>query len=207
MRRFEVVRTERLVMRRWREEDREPFAAMNADPEVIRYFPALLDRAASDALADRIEQRFREQGFGLWALEVAAPGPASTELASTELSSTELSSTELASTGEFIGFTGLNPMPDGVPGAGGMEVGWRLARHAWHQGYATEAAVAAVGVAFQGAGLAEVWSMTAVVNEPSQAVMRRLGMAQHARFDHPAIEAGHPLRPHVAYRLERSFPA
>ena len=98
-------------------------------------------------------------------------------------------------------------MPDGVPGAGGMEVGWRLARHAWHQGYATEAAVAAVGVAFQGAGLAEVWSMTAAVNEPSQAVMRRLGMAQHARFDHPAIEAGHPLRPHVAYRLERSFPA
>ena len=217
MRRFEVVRTERLVMRRWREEDREPFAAMNADPEVMRYFPALLDRAASDALADRIEERFREQGFGLWALEVAAPGLAGTELAGTELAGTELAGTELAgtelagtelaSTGEFIGFTGLNPMPDGVPGAGGMEVGWRLARHAWHQGYATEAAVAAVGVAFQGAGLAEVWSMTAAVNEPSQAVMRRLGMAQHARFDHPAIEAGHPLRPHVAYRLERSFPA
>ena len=94
-------------------------------------------------------------------------------------------------------------MPDGVPGAGGMEVGWRLARHAWHQGYATEAAVATVGVAFQGAGLAEVWSMTAAANEPSQAVMRRLGMTQHARFDHPAIEAGHPLRPHVAYRLTR----
>ena len=96
MRRFEVVRTERLVMRRWREEDREPFAAMNADPEVMRYFPAPLDRAASDALADRIEERFREQGFGLWALEVAAPGLASTELASTELASTELASTELA---------------------------------------------------------------------------------------------------------------
>ncbi len=203
MRRFEVVRTERLLMRRWREEDRGPFAAMNADAEVMRYFPAPLDRAASDALADRIEERFREQGFGLWALEVAAPGPASTELASTELATTELATTELASTGEFIGFTGLNPMPDGVPGAGGMEVGWRLARHAWHQGYATEAAVAAVGVAFQGAGLAEVWSMTAAANEPSQAVMRRLGMTQHARFDHPAIQAGHPLRPHVAYRLTR----
>ena len=74
MRRFEVVRTERLVMRRWRGEDREPFAAMNADPEVMRYFPAPLGRAASDTLVDRIEERFREQGFGLWALEVAAPG-------------------------------------------------------------------------------------------------------------------------------------
>src|SRR6266436_4809272 len=128
VRRFDVVRTDRLVMRRWRESDRDPFAAMNSDPEVMRYFPALLDRAASDALVDRIEDLFQRQGFGLWAPEVAG--------------------TELANTGEFIGFTGLNPMPGGVPGAGGMEVGWRLARPAWHQGYATEAAAAAVGVAF-----------------------------------------------------------
>ncbi len=186
-RRFDVVRTERLVMRRWREEDRDPFAAMSADSEVMRYFPAPLDRAASDALVDRIEDRFRRQGFGLWALEVAAPEP--------------------AGTGKFIGFTGLNPMPDGVPGAGGTEVGWRLARHAWHQGYATEAARAAADVAFQGAGLAEIWSMTAAANQPSQAVMRRLGMTLHARFDHPAVEAGHPLRAHVAYRLRRTYPA
>src|ERR1700722_18470994 len=165
-------------MRRWREADREPFAALNADPEVMRYFPAPLDRAASDATVDRIEDLFRRQGFGLWALEVSA-------------------------TGEFIGFTGLNPMPGGVPGAGGMEVGWRLARGAWHQGYATEAAVAAAGVAFGGAGLAELWSMTAVGNQPSRAVMRRLGMSLHAHFDHPRVAAGHPLRPHVAYRLAR----
>jgi RimJ/RimL family protein N-acetyltransferase len=183
-RRFDTVRTDRLVMRRWREEDREPFAAMNADPEVMRYFPAPLDRGASDALVDRIEDLFQRQGFGLWALEVAATG--------------------LPSTGEFIGFTGLNPMPAGVPGAGGMEVGWRLARAAWHHGYATEAATAAAGVAFGGAGLAEIWSMTAVTNEPSQAVMRRLGMTPHARFDHPGVEAGHPLRPHIAYHLTRS---
>ena len=94
-------------------------------------------------------------------------------------------------------------MPPGVPGAGGMEVGWRLAAHAWHQGFATEAATAAVGVAFGGAGLAEIWSMTAVSNEPSRAVMRRLGMTLQAHFDHPRIEPGHPLRPHVAYRLGR----
>jgi RimJ/RimL family protein N-acetyltransferase len=200
-RRFDVIRTERLVMRRWREADREPFAAMNADPEVMRYFPAPLDRAASDAMVDRIEDLFRRQGFGLWALEMA-----STAVAAPELASTELASTELASTGEFIGFTGLNPMPDGVPGAGGMEVGWRLALHAWHQGYATEAAAASAGVAFQGAGLAELWSITAVLNEPSQAVMRRLGMTLDAYFDHPKVETGHPLRPHVAYRLQRSDP-
>ena len=218
-------------MRRWREDDREPFAAMNADPEVMRYFPAPLDRAASDALVDRIEDLFGRQGFGLWALEVAGPepghaelagpdpaqpgsrrpgtrqpetDPASTEPAGTDPASPEPASTEPASTGEFIGFTGLNPMPPGVPGAGGLEVGWRLARHAWHHGYATEAAMAAAGVAFEGAGVAEIWSMTAAANVPSQAVMRRLGMTLHTRFDHPAIEAGHPLRPHVAYRLARS---
>ncbi|HEV2452558.1 MAG TPA: GNAT family N-acetyltransferase [Streptosporangiaceae bacterium] len=177
-RRFDTVHTARLVMRRWRESDRESFAALNADPEVMRYFPARPDRAASDAAIDRMEDLFDRQGFGLWALEVAA-------------------------TGEFIGFTGLNPMPEGVPGAGGMEVGWRLARQAWHQGYATEAARAAVGVGFDGAGLAEIWSITAVLNEPSQAVMRRLGMVLYGHFEHPNVAAGHRVRPHVAYRLQR----
>ena len=134
--------------------------------------------AASNALIEMIETRFDRQGFGFWALEVAA-------------------------TGTFIGFTGLNPLPDGVPGAGGMEVGWRLARHAWHHGYATEAARAALGVAFDGVGLSEIWSMTAVLNEPSIAVMRRLGLTEVARFDHPGVPDGHPLRPHVAYRRAR----
>src|ERR1700733_12323986 len=163
-------------MRRWREADRQPFAALNADPEVMHYFPAPLDRAASDAMVDRIEDLFRRQGFGLWALEVSA-------------------------TAGFIGFTGLNPMPAGVPGAGGMEVGWRLARHAWHQGYASEAAAAAVDVGFNGIGLDEIWSMPAALNEPSQAVMRRLGMAPYAHFEHPGVAAGHALRPHIVYRL------
>jgi RimJ/RimL family protein N-acetyltransferase len=177
-RRFDTIRTDRLVMRRWRSADRDAYAAMNADPDVMRYFPATLDRAGSDASVDRMEELFDQQGFGLWALEVAG-------------------------TAEFIGFTGLNPMPDGVPGAGGMEVGWRLARQAWHQGYATEAAVAAVDVGFYGAGLDEIWSMTAVPNEPSQAVMQRLGMTPYAYFDHPRIQAGHPLRAHIVYRLQR----
>jgi RimJ/RimL family protein N-acetyltransferase len=176
---FDCIRTDRLVMRRWREADRDPYAALNADPEVMRYFPATLNRAESDASVDRIEALFERQGFGLWALEVAA-------------------------TGAFIGFTGLNPMPVGTPGVGDMEVGWRLARHAWHQGYATEAATAAVDVAFGGAGLDHIWSMTAVLNRPSQAVMLRLGMTPSELFDHPALPVGHSLRRHIAYRLQRA---
>jgi RimJ/RimL family protein N-acetyltransferase len=96
--RFDSIRTERLLMRRWRDADRGPFATMNADPEVMRYFPAPLDRTASDGYLDRIEALLQRQGFGLWALEETASG-------------------------RFLGFTGLNPMPPGVPGAGGMEVG------------------------------------------------------------------------------------
>lgn len=177
-RRFDEVRTDRILMRRWRDADREPFAAMNADPQVMRHFPAPLDRAASDTFLDRIEARFEEQGYGLWALEVV-DGPG------------------------FVGFTGLNPMPDGVPGAGGVEVGWRLARSAWGNGYATEAARAALDVA-RAAGLTEVWSMTAVTNLPSQAVMRRIGLRRHGTFEHPAVPVGHPVRPHVVYRGDLS---
>jgi len=176
--RFDTIQTDRLLMRRWLESDREPFAALNGDPETMRFFPATLDDAASNALIDRIESLFEQQGYGLWALEVIE-------------------------TGAFIGSTGLNPMPADVPGAGGLEVGWRLARHAWHHGYATEAAQAAVAVAFGGIGLDEIWSMTAVVNEPSVAVMRRLGLREVARFNHPKLPEGHRLQPHVTYHLAR----
>jgi len=173
---FREIRTERLLMRRWRDADRAPFAALNADPEVMRYLPATLGRAESDQLVDRIDERFDQQGFGLWALEVLESG-------------------------EFVGFTGLNPMPEGVPGAGGQEVGWRLDRHAWHKGYAAEAARAALDVGLSSLGLAVIWSMTAVLNTPSQAVMRRLAMVRYRLFDHPRVERGHALRPHVLYGI------
>lgn len=172
--RFDTIRTDRLLLRRWRDADREPFAALNSDPETMRYFPATLDRAASDAMVDLLEHRFDEQGYGLWA-------------------------TELAATGEFIGFTGLNPKPEDVPGDARVEIGWRLARHAWHHGYATEAATAALDVAFNRLGLPQICSFTSVLNEPSQAVMRRIGLTESFRFDHPRIPPGDPLRPHVMY--------
>jgi RimJ/RimL family protein N-acetyltransferase len=176
MRTFEEVHTERLLMRRWREGDRGPFAELNGDPGTLVYFPATLSRAESDAFVDRIEARFEENGYGLWALEVKE-------------------------TGDFIGFTGLAPMPPDVPGGGGTEIGWRLARTAWHHGYATEAARAARDVAFDGIGLTELWSMTAVLNTPSQAVMRRIGMTEAARFEHPRVPDGSPLKAHVTYHL------
>jgi RimJ/RimL family protein N-acetyltransferase len=175
--RIDRIETERLVMRRWRPSDREPFAAMNADADVMRYFPSPVDRPASDAFVDRIEAHFAEHGFGLWALELAASG-------------------------EFIGFAGLNPMPVGVPGEDGYEVGWRLAKGAWGRGYATEGGTASLLVGFRDLGLAEIWSITSVLNKPSEAVMVRLGMRRHGEFEHPRIEVGHPIRPHVAYRIE-----
>jgi RimJ/RimL family protein N-acetyltransferase len=173
--RFDELLTPRLRMRRWQPADRAPFAAMNADPEVMRHFPAVQDRARSDALVDLFEARFETQGYGLWALERRDDHV-------------------------FLGFTGLNPMPPGTPGAGGMEVGWRLARHAWGAGYATEAGTEALRVGLGPVGLPAVWSITAVSNVRSQAVMRRLGLVEHSRYRHPGLPEDHPLSEHVAYR-------
>ncbi|MFC5816245.1 GNAT family N-acetyltransferase [Nonomuraea harbinensis] len=172
------METERLIMRRWRESDREPFAALNADPRVMEHFPAPMTRAESDALVDRIEQRFDEHGYGLWALEVRE-------------------------TGEFIGFAGLALQTFEAPFTPAVEVGWRLARSAWGHGYATEAGRRALAHGFGEAGLEEIVSITAVLNVRSQAVMRRLGMTRDPAddFDHIMIPEGHPLRPHVLYRI------
>ena len=171
--------TGRLVLRRWTLADREPFAALNADPDVMRYFPSLMTGAQSDAFADRIEATFERHGFGLWAVEVKGGPP-------------------------FIGFTGLQPLSPLVPYTG-IEVGWRLARPAWGRGYATEAARAALAYGFDVAGLDEVVSITTVRNAPSRAVMERLGMTHDPGedFDHPGIDEGSPIRRHVLYRLSR----
>ena len=149
---------------------------MGSDPDVMRYFPARLSRAESDALAARADAQFDERGYGLWAVEQAGSGA-------------------------FIGFTGLAPMPDGIPGAGGTEVGWRLARSYWGQGYATEAARAALEFAFGVLRLDEVNSITAVINTRSRLVMERLGMTVADEFEHPRVAIGSPLRPHVRYLI------
>ncbi|MGH3357751.1 MAG: GNAT family N-acetyltransferase [Nocardioidaceae bacterium] len=171
------LRTERLLLRRWHDEDRGPFAALNADPAVMEHFPATMTRAESDALADRIGTHLECEGWGLWALEVV-------------------------DTGEFVGFTGLS-----VPGfdahfTPAVEIGWRLAVPVWGNGYASEAARAALAYGFGSMGLSEVVSFTARSNVKSQAVMRRIGMTHDPAddFQHPALDAASPLRAHVLYR-------
>lgn len=171
-------RTDRLQLRQWLPQDKDAFAAMGADPEVMRYFPALLTRAQSDAMADRCAALIAERGWGIWAVERLEDQ-------------------------QFIGFVGLHVPQADLPFSPCVEIAWRLARHAWHQGFAAEAAQAALAVGFAQLGLAEVVAFTATTNRPSQALMQRLGMLQDKAgdFDHPALAVGHPLRAHVLYRL------
>jgi RimJ/RimL family protein N-acetyltransferase len=177
------LRTERLLLRRWRAADREPFAELNADPEVMEYLSAPLSRAESDGFADEIEARFALHGYGLWAVEPLA-GP---------------------DAGAFAGFVGLNPVRPNLPYAPAVEVGWRLARRTWGRGYATEAGEASIRFGFERAGLDEIVSFASVGNERSLAVMRRLGMSRDPADDflHPDLAAGDPLRPHALYRIRR----
>ncbi len=174
----EPRRTERLVLRGWRDDDRDAWAALNADPEVMRYFEEPLTREQSDAMLDRMAAALEARGWGLWALE-------------------------RLDTGELIGFTGLAVPRHDLPFLPCVEVGWRLARSAWGRGFATEAAREALRVAFDEVELAEVVSFTAVLNTPSRAVMERLGMRRDPAedFEHPALPRGHPLRPHVLHRI------
>jgi RimJ/RimL family protein N-acetyltransferase len=173
-----TLSTERLVLRAWRPADRAPFAALNADPEVMEHFPSVLSRDESDALVERIEADFQRERFGLWATEVRA-------------------------TGEFIGFVGLDVPGFDAPFMPTVEVGWRLARPAWGYGYATEAATEALRHAFDDVGLDEVVSFTSVPNTRSQRVMQRLGLHHDEDFDHPRMPEGHRLRRHVLYRITR----
>ena len=174
------LRTERLVLRDWRDDDRAPFAALNDDPAVMEHFPSHLTREASDAMVDRITAFLHEHGWGLWAVEVA-------------------------DTGEFVGFTGLSIPRFDAPFMPCVEVGWRLARSAWGHGYATEAARASVAHGFDSLGLDEIVAMVVPANERSQGVMRKLGMTRDetADFDHPLIPEGSRVRRHRLYRLRR----
>ncbi len=172
--------TPRLVLRAWQDADREPFAALNADPVVMEHYPTPLTREQSDGLADRLAADVAQRGWGLWALEIRAG----------------------ERTG-FAGYTGLT-IPDWPAPCGPcVEVGWRLAHWAWGHGYATEAARAALGVGFRELQLPEVVAFTSQGNRRSRAVMERLGMRRDraADFDHPRLPAGHRLSRHVLYRL------
>lgn len=169
--------TPRLLLRPWRDDDLDPFAAMCADPEVMRHFPALLSRDDAAAMIVRMREHHAREGFGLWAVEVPGVAP-------------------------FVGFVGLM-RPRWRPEV--VEVGWRLARAHWKQGFASEGARAAIHYGFTTLGLDEIVSFVVPANTPSQAVMGRLGMVRDpsADFEHPSIPEGHPLRPHWLFRLPK----
>ena len=171
-----MIRTARLLLRQWRDEDFGPFAALNADPEVREYFGGVQSRADSDASATRVRRHIEQHGFGFWAAEL--PGEAS-----------------------FIGFVGLKHLPEDVPFAPGVEVGWRLARAYWGRGLATEGALAARDHGFGALGLRELVAYAAAGNARSVAVMRRIGMHRGETFEHAEFPPGHMLRPHVVYRM------
>ena len=175
------LRTERLLLRAWRPEDRAPFATLNADPAVVEFLPGALGRDASDALAARCEEHWAREGFGLWAVEVPEVTP-------------------------FIGFVGLSRATFDASFTPAVEVGWRLARAAWGHGYATEGGRAALAFGFEDRGLDEIVSFTTRRNARSRRVMERLGMWHDPAddFEHPGLAEDSPIRPHVLYRLRRA---
>ena len=173
-----MLTTPRLRLRLWRDEDLEPFAALNADPRVREFFPSIQTYQESAESMRFIRDHCEQRGFGLWAVEVIGGAP-------------------------FIGFIGLAVPSFDAPFTPCVELGYRLAFEHWGHGYATEGSRAALAFGFSTVGLAEIVAMTAGSNERSRQVMERLGMRHNAAddFDHPNITVGHPLRRHVLYRL------
>jgi RimJ/RimL family protein N-acetyltransferase len=172
-----MIQTERLILRPWRDADREPFARITADPRVMEFFPAVLTREESDALVDRCDAHYRQYGFTYFAAELCA-------------------------TSELVGFIGIarTPIPHLVPL---VEIGWRLAFENWNRGLATEGARAALRYGFEQLHLPEIVAFTATDNVRSRRVMEKLGMVHDPAgdFDHPKIPAGNPLQRHVLYRI------
>lgn len=176
------IETDRLVLRPWLEQDRAPFAELNADPEVMRYFPSVLCAEQSDALIDKARHKTQKDGFCF-------------------------SPIEEKTSGTFLGFVGLSvpAYEKPLPFDPCVEVGWRLSRKAWGKGFASEAARAWLRFGFETLDLEEIVSFTAEGNQPSRKVMERIGLTRDPKddFDHPMIPAGHALKRHVLYRLDR----
>lgn len=170
------IETPRLILREWQEEDLLPFAKLNADPAVMEFFPSTLSLEQTKTMIETLKKRFATDGFSFFAVELRA-------------------------TGEFIGMTGLNKPAYQTPFTPCVEVGWRIAKEFWNQGYATEAALASLDFGFRVLGLKEIASFTATLNKKSQHVMEKIGMTRdlNGDFDHPNVPKDHPLCRHVLY--------
>lgn len=173
------IETERLILRSWKDSDKTTFVEMNSNENVMRYFPALLSVEESNAFAERIKAEFEETGFGLYAVEIKA-------------------------TGEFIGYVGFHRFTFDVPFSPNWEIGWRISYKFWHNGYATEAAMACINFAREKGLSDKLYSFTAVPNIPSENVMKRIGMTYQGTFMHPALAEGHWLKEHKLYMIDVS---
>lgn len=170
--------TDRLILRQWKESDRPKFREIETDPAVMEFYPKIRTAKEGKEFVDAQIKSIREQGYGLWAVE-------------------------LKDTGAFIGYVGLIHWPDGFHFAPATEIGWMIGRKHWGKGYAPEAARKALQVGFEELGLSEIVSMTAVVNKRSIRVMEKITMLCDPadNFDHPRVPNGHVLQPHVLYRI------
>jgi RimJ/RimL family protein N-acetyltransferase len=175
------LKTDRLLLRPWRDEDRPHFADMNADPHVMEHMPALLTREESDDFVARINDHWKANGLGLFAVEIIGGAP-------------------------FIGYVGLSVPRFTAAFTPCVEIGWRLSKAGQGQGFATEAAQAVLRYGFESVGLAEIVSFTVPENRASWRVMEKLGMTRNPDedFDHPSLVVGHRLSRHVLYRLSRA---
>ncbi|EQB34652.1 hypothetical protein M948_19895 [Virgibacillus sp. CM-4] len=174
-----LFKTERLGFRSWQASDREPFAAMNADPEVMRYFPTPLSKERSDWLIKRFEKHMDDKGYGIYAVDRLEDQ-------------------------QFIGFIGLATINMNVEFKHEVEIGWRLDKTYWKKGYAVEGATACLQHAFDDFHLSTIYSFTAKINKPSEKVMERIGMEKIKEFQHPNIEAGNPLKQHILYKISKT---
>lgn len=174
------LRTERLLLRRWRPEDHEPFIALNADPQVMEHFPAPYTPEETTRMIGRIEEHFQEHGFGMWAVEIV-------------------------NVASFAGIIGLAVPRFEAHFTPCVEIGWRLAAEHWGRGYASEGAQAALALGIDTLKLPEILSFTVPENVRSRRVMEKIGMVHDAAgdFDHPVLPEGHRLRRHVLYRYRR----
>jgi RimJ/RimL family protein N-acetyltransferase len=178
----DALRTSRLVLRRWRDDDAAAFAEFSADPAVMQYLVPFADRAAMDAWVAAARKHWHDHGFGPWVVELPDEAP-------------------------FIGVVGLSNLRFALPFAPAVEAAWRLVRPYWGRGYAYEAARAAIDDGFGRLGLNEIVAFTVPANLASRRVMEKLGMSRNPAedfdFDHPRLPPGHPLRRHVLSRLRR----
>lgn len=175
---FYQLETARLRLRQWQPSDFPVFAQLNADAQVMRYFPKCLSTAESQQLAMRFHDLIQEKQWGFWAVE-------------------------LKENQQFIGFVGLHAQPEQFSFSPCVEIGWRLAQQYWQQGYATEAAQACLAFAFEVLKLEAVVAFTAHSNLASVKVMQRLGMTYLQDFNHPALAQNDSLALHVLYQIKQ----